>query len=316
MNRQRGVALITVLLVVAIVTLVSAGMVARQHLSIRSSANQLQARQAWQYALGGELLAKAILRRDLRRGALDHPGEPWAQPLPPFPIDQGEVRVRIEDLAGRFNLNSLVQSQQPDDEAVAQFRRLLALLDLPTPYAERLVDWLDADQQTTGDQGAEDNAYLLRDPPYRTAGRALVDVSELRLLGMGEAELRRLAPHVAVLPAETPLNVNTADALVLASLAAGLPPALAETLVRTRPPGGFRDAQAFLSQPLLADRKLASGRLAVSSSFFRVVSEVRLAERRLILVSQLERSTDGTLRVLQRNLGEPPRLEGLSDPGD
>ena len=69
MSRQRGVALITVLLVVAIVTVVSAAMVARQQLSIRATSNQLQARQAWHYALGGEALAQAILARDLRSAA-------------------------------------------------------------------------------------------------------------------------------------------------------------------------------------------------------------------------------------------------------
>ena len=68
MSRQRGMALITVLLVVAVVTVVSAGIIARQQLSIRSSANQLHVRQAWHYALGGETLAKAILQRDLRQG--------------------------------------------------------------------------------------------------------------------------------------------------------------------------------------------------------------------------------------------------------
>jgi len=119
MRCQRGVALITVLLVLAIVTVVSAAMVARQQLSIRASSNQLQARQAWHYALGGEALAQAMLARDLRAGAtgetgangeaaaVDHLLEPWAQPLPAFEIDQGEILVRIEDLAGRFNLNDL-----------------------------------------------------------------------------------------------------------------------------------------------------------------------------------------------------------------
>ncbi|MAL93237.1 MAG: general secretion pathway protein GspK, partial [Pseudomonas sp.] len=107
MSRQRGVALITVLLVVAIVTVVSGAMVARQQLSIRATSNQLQARQAWHYALGGEALAQAILARDLKGGepgaaAIDHLLEPWAQPLPAFEIDQGEILVRIEDLAGRF----------------------------------------------------------------------------------------------------------------------------------------------------------------------------------------------------------------------
>ena len=68
MTRQRGMALITVLLVVAVVTVVSAGIIARQQLSIRSSANQLHVRQALHYAVGGEILAKAILQRDLQGG--------------------------------------------------------------------------------------------------------------------------------------------------------------------------------------------------------------------------------------------------------
>lgn len=142
MSRQRGVALITVLLVVAIVTVVSAAMVARQQLSIRATSNQLQARQAWHYALGGEALAQAILARDLRAGATGEPGasgeaaavdhllEPWAQPLPAFEIDQGEILVRIEDMAGRFNLNDLLRDQQPNPAAVEQFRRLLLRLQI------------------------------------------------------------------------------------------------------------------------------------------------------------------------------------------
>ena len=68
MKRQNGVALITVLLVVAVVTVVCAGLIARQQLSIRSSANQLHVTQAWHYAQGGETLAKAMLERDLRQG--------------------------------------------------------------------------------------------------------------------------------------------------------------------------------------------------------------------------------------------------------
>ena len=155
MKAQRGVALITVLLVVAVVTVVCASMIARQQLSIRATSNQLQARQAWHYALGGEALAQSILRRDLRatresgaaQAPVDHLFEPWALPQPAFEIEQGRIQIRIEDLAGRFNLNSLVQNQQPSAAAQAQFRRLLLRLDITEPYAERLVDWLDADQQ-------------------------------------------------------------------------------------------------------------------------------------------------------------------------
>jgi len=328
MKAQRGVALITVLLVVAIVTVVCAGMIARQQLSIRGTANQAQARQAWHYALGGEALAQSILRRDLRASGtgagagqppVDHLLEPWALPQPAYDLDegQGQVQVRIEDLAGRFNLNSLVQQQQPNAAALAQFRRLLLRLQISEPYAERLVDWLDTDQQPSGEQGAEDNAYLLLDPPYRTGGRRIEDLSELRLLlDMRDEDFQRLAPFVTALPADTPLNVNTASAMVLSSLADSLSLSTAEALVQARQAGPFRDAANFMAQPALGGVQLQGTSVAVTSQFFQATSEVRLADRRLALVSRLRREEDGEVRVLQRNLGQPPRLPRQTNDGE
>jgi general secretion pathway protein K len=326
MKAQRGVALITVLLVVAIVTVICAGMIARQQLSIRGTGNQLQARQAWHYALGGEALAQTLLRRDLQlsgegtgQPAVDHLLEAWALPQPAYDLDegQGQVQVRIEDLAGRFNLNSLVQEQQPNAAALAQFRRLLLRLQITEPYGERLVDWLDSDQQPSGEFGAEDNDYLLLDPPYRTAGRRLEDLSELRLmLGMRDEDFQRLAPYVTALPADTPLNVNTASALVLSSLADSLGLSAAESLVQTRQAAPFRDTASFMAQPALSGVQLQSTNLAVTSQFFQAISEVRLADRRLALVSRLRREDDGDVRVLQRNLGQPSRLPRPTNDGD
>jgi len=320
------VALITVLLVVAIVTVVSAAMVARQQLSIRASSNQLQARQAWHYALGGEALAQAMLARDLRSAAGGEPGasgeaavvdhllEPWAQPLPAFEIDQGEILVRIEDLAGRFNLNDLLRDQQPNPAAVEQFRRLLLRLQISAPYAERLLDWLDPDQQPSGEYGAEDNAYLALDPPYRNAGRRLHDLSELRLLlDMREEDFQRLAPYVAALPPNVPLNVNTASPMVLSSLSDNLSLGAAESLVELRRVAPFRNSAAFLAQPAMAGTTLQGTALAVGSQFFQATSEVRLGDRRLALVSLLQREQDGSVRVLARNLGQPARLARSSD---
>ena len=314
MSRQRGVALITVLLVVAIVTVVSAAMVARQQLAIRASANQLQARQAWHYALGGEALAQAMLARDLQDGGepgagIDHLQEAWARPLPAFGIDQGEIIVRIEDLAGRFNLNALLRDQQPNPAAVEQFRRLLLRLQIDAPYPERLLDWLDADQQPGAELGAEDNAYLGLDPPYRSAGRRLYDLSELRLLlDMREEDFQRLAPYVTALPADVPLNVNTASALLLSSLGDNLSLGAAESLVALRHRAPFRNSAAFLAQPAMAGTTLQGTALAVGSQFFQATSEVRLGDRRLALVSLLQREQDGSVRVLARNLGQPARL--------
>src|SRR3990167_334188 len=94
---QRGVALITVLLVVPTATVVTAGMIARQQLSIRSSSNQLSARQAWHYALGGEALAQALLQRDLKQAggtpgeAVDHLSEAWARKIAPYEVEHGRI---------------------------------------------------------------------------------------------------------------------------------------------------------------------------------------------------------------------------------
>jgi general secretion pathway protein K len=314
MRRQSGVALITVLLVVAIVTVVCAGLIARQQVSIRNSANQMLQRQAWQYALGGEALGESLLLRDLRaKGAdpqnpVDHPLEDWAKPLPVFPVDNGEIAVRIEDLAGRFNLNSLVQDGHPDRQAVERFKRLLERLQIDQPYAERLVDWLDADQEPTGEHGAEDNQYLLALPPFRSAGREMRDASELRLLqGMTEAYYRVLTPYVVALPAKTPLNVNTASALVLSCLSDRLDPGSAQALVNGRGREGYRDVRAFLDQQALAGSGVRASGLAVGSRFFRVTSEVRLAERRLLLTSVLFRDAK-QVRVLHRDQSPPALL--------
>lgn len=95
MKRERGVALITVLLVVALVSVVCTGLVLRQQLAIRSTGNQLLVRQAFYYAEGGELLAKAILLRDLRAGdtgvPIDHLGEQWANPRLSFPSTKAVI---------------------------------------------------------------------------------------------------------------------------------------------------------------------------------------------------------------------------------
>lgn len=310
MRRQRGVALLTVMLVVAVVTVVCAGLIARTQLSIRASGNELHLRQVAQYAQGGEALAKAMLLRDLRQGdprtPVDHLGEAWARPLSTFQLDDGgSLSVRIEDASGRFNLNALVRDGQLNEQGIRQFRRLLLRLGIEAPYTERLVDWLDRDQEPYGPNGAEDNQYLLLSPPYRAANHGMSDVSELRLvLGMTELDYRKLLPFVTVLPSDAVLNVNTANALVLSTLADNLNADTGGLLVAARGAEGFRSLDAFLGQPALAGMGLEAQGLAVGSQYFRVVSEVRLAGRRQVLVSTLQRGSDGKVRVLSRDLGQ------------
>jgi general secretion pathway protein K len=198
-----------------------------------------------------------------------------------------------------------VRDGRVHEPGILQFRRLLLRLGIEAPYAERLVDWLDQDQEPFGPNGAEDNQYLLMQPPYRAANQAMSDVSELRLvLGMTEVDYRKLLPFVCVLPADAKLNVNTANALVLSTLADNLDPDSGAALVAARGTTGFLTLQAFTSQPALAGMGVAPQDIAVGSQYFQVISEVRLAGRRQVLVSTLQRGSDGKVRVLSRDLGQ------------
>lgn len=311
LKRQRGVALLTVLLVVAIVTVLSAALIARQQLVIRSTTNQQLARQAWHYALGGEALAQVVLEQDFKAAGanpgeqVDHLEEAWARSLPVFDIQQGEISVRIEDPLARFNLNSLWYNNKLNQAALDQFRRLLQRLELNPAYAERLLDWLDADQQVRGELGAEDNAYLGLQPDYRAGNQGMRDVTELRLLlGMSEADYRTLLPYVSVVMVPARLNVNTASPLLISTLADGLDEQAVLTLLEGRGPSGYRQLADFLGKSALAGMAVQRDGLVLGSSFFIVRTEVRVAERQQVVLSTLQRDANGKVLVLSRNLGQ------------
>lgn len=223
MSRQRGIALVTAVLITALVAVVAVAMVSEQLLDIRRTGNVLDRAQALQFALGMESAALQLLRKDAEENQTDHKAEAWNQPLQ-YPAPDGAegdmIGVQISDLQGRFNLNNLV-----DRDGVIvpgqldQLRRLLTLLELPGALADRIADWIDADSSPHGVDGAEDGEYTRLDPSYRTSNMPLVLPSELLLI-MSREEYRELVKHIAVLPGgeRTKINVNTASKEVLASL--------------------------------------------------------------------------------------------------
>src|SRR6218665_3096293 len=171
---ERGVALLTVLLVVALATTLAVSMIRTQHLALQHAGGLFNQDQAWLYTQGAEDFVRDLLaedyKEDKRRGAqTDYPGEFWSRPFPPFPVDGGMIHARVVDIQGRFNLNRLWHDNAPDKAASDIFERLLKNLGLPTNLAPALVDWMDSDSEPTGSDGAEDDFYSRLERPYRTA---------------------------------------------------------------------------------------------------------------------------------------------------
>lgn len=302
--RQRGVALLTAILVVALATVAAVSLAVHEQLDTRLTSNVLDTDQAYEYALGTETWARVILARDARANKVDDLGEAWARRLPPLPVTGGEVVGHITDLQGLFNINNLVLNGKPNPPAVAQFQRLLAIVGLQPQLVQAVIDWIDPDVNVTFPDGAEDGTYLLLPTPYRTANQPMVSVSALRLVkGFDAAAVARLEPYVCALPSRTTINVNTAPAPVLQSLADGLTKQDGEALVKARGQNGYGSVQNFLQQKPLAGRKVNASELGVASSYFLVVSDARVGHGRVLLYSKVERAANGRTRVLMRTRG-------------
>ncbi len=303
-SHQTGVALVTALLVTAIATVTAVSMAARQQLDLRRTANVLDTDQAYLFALGVEAWARQILIRDRKDGNIDHPGEDWATVLPPIAVEGALLSGSIEDLQGRFNLNNLVQNGAASEKDVQQFRRLLQALGLDTKIALAVVDWMDADEELSFPDGAEDNEYLGKAQPYRTPNRPMASPSELLLVqGVDRQAYETLAPHVATLPVRTPINVNTATAPVLMSLVEGLSPSDAEQLIEARGDEGYENISAFKNQDVFKDKTETIDNISVASNFFMVSANVRLERAQTQLYSLLSRNNDASAQVVMRAQG-------------
>jgi general secretion pathway protein K len=306
--RTRGVALITAMLITALTGSLAAGLVWNNALDVRRTMTLLFHEQGLQVALGAESWIRNILRDDGIDSQTDHLGELWASELPGLPVDndsvQGAVTGKIEDLQGRFNVNNLIDRNDNIDPVVLeQFQRLLVVLEIDPRFAGLTADWIDADEDASFPDGAEDSIYTSLTPPYRTFNRPLVNVTELAALeGMDKASFDRLLPHITALPVRTSINVNTATPAVLLSLDANMDPNTVEDLLSQREESGFQDIKAsfgsFVTNEAILDQ------LEGSSEYFQLKAVVQIDTVRVTYYSILLRAPNGgPVTTILRSLG-------------
>jgi general secretion pathway protein K len=310
-RRQHGVALLTALLVVAIATILIAGLLDRGEVSLARAQNVTRGAQADALALGIEDWALDILRRDAASdsGERDGRSDLWAQPLPPTPVPGGKITGVMRDLNGCLNINNLVDDQGGVD-SIEVFRmvRLVAFLQLDDTLVPAMQDWVDPDFTPIQARGAEDNAYSGARPAYRTANRAMQHVSEMRLLrGMTTDAYAKLSPHVCALPRGSRVNINTATPEVLASLGANLDVGTLKGLVQRGVEfGSVEDFKQQLLDLGLASDDIVEHGLAVYSEYFQARARIELDGLTFTPVALLQRQHQGGdvgLRVIARGRG-------------
>ena len=307
LRRQRGVALITAILLVALATMLATRIGSRGAIDQRRATALMLREQAYQIALGAEAWAGEILREDAQKGQEDSLNEPWAMPLPALPIEGGAVEGGLEDLQGRFNLNNLVTPDgQPDLFAQGHLQRLLEALQLEPKWAQLLVDWIDPDTLRSFPDGAEDGEYLMAQPGYRAANTYLTSTSELLALPeFGPERFRILAPYITALPHGTKLNVCTAPGIVIDTLSPRFREFSADPaqLAQNRLRGCFptvTDLSASFSAEVWAD---VNSHVEQRSTWFRLTTRVTLGGTEVTLYSLLERNGVGGSRAALRTFG-------------
>ncbi len=320
-NKQQGVALITALLIAALVTVVAVAMASRQQLDIRRTGNMLEADQAYMYALAAETWVTQVLKEDKQKTQIDTLNEDWAMKLPPIPIEGGVISGSVEDLQGRFNLNNLAEDGSKGKPDSAQVKMLQSILQ-QVSFAEekiqispavpnRVADWIDANLNSLAD-GAEDLDYLsliAPDVPYRAANRLMASPSELAAIaGLSLADVAALLPLVAALPEGTQVNVNTAPEMVLMSLNEDITPRIATELAEYRLDTPFETADAFVKK-LKDDYDIGTNEnpfdsklVSVSSDYFLVTSDAAIGRTTLRMYSLLVRKND-KIQVVSRGIG-------------
>ncbi len=296
---QRGVALITVLLVLAIASVAVVSMSTARQAGIRRTDNQLLAAQRWELALALEQQASAVLAEDAKSNAFDGSDDGWNKRSLQSSAAGMTATANIEDLQGRINLNNLFRDGELSSDDVSRLRRLLTILELKPELLDAIIDWTDADMEIRYPHGAEDETYTRRKPPYRAANRPFADVSELLLVeGIDREIYDSLRPYIYVAEGYAPLNINIAEAGVLRCLADDISEDQAASMFRA---GGkpFKKIEDFLKDEAVAELKIGKYGLSIGSEHFQLSGNIDATVSQFRFVSQLRRD-DGQVAVVKR----------------
>lgn len=288
LTRQRGVAVVTAMLLTTLAISIVASLFWQQQVQVRSMENQrLQSQTKW-IQRGALDWASVILRVNNTSNytSLD---QVWATPLAETRLDQYIERERIQgenfdaslsgqvlDATARYNLNNLAKNGMVDKAEIEVMRRLLTNLRLEARLAQPIAEFVAAGQPLVAEPPI-DGTPPVAQKPRTGAPMRLERVDDLLMVpGLKPEAVERLRPFVIVLPASnTDVNVNTAAPEVLAAVLPGSSMAEANSIVAQRQRVPWADVGIFKAslQNMPAE---SQPKITVKSTYFLVQSRIRL----------------------------------------
>ena len=279
--KQRGMAIISALLIAAVVAVLAGAMLTRQTVFTRSlEAEQLRVQGQW-LLQGGLERSRQLLWDARQKDVLTRLDQPWAS------AQRGGFEARIDDEQGKFNLRNLVTREQPDAEQVQHFERLCQLIGVDAALSRRIS------QRVIG-------SYVV--PAKYPMLRSLDDLSGIE--GLDPVLLRRMQAYISVLPAQTWVNGNTARAEVLSAVVPQLSLSQAQGLVAERDSGQwFINRGDFVNRLRLPQVAVESVQVGITSEWFRLHGQARREQRRVTMDALLHRPEDRQPHVIWSRVG-------------
>lgn len=280
---ERGVALILALLVLSLLVALILEFDAEARREYREAAAFRDNFKASMLTRAAVQAARAVLQQDTLRekqtgDKFDALTDVWAMPIKNFPIGDGLLSAQIQDERGKFNLNDLPATATDHlklETTTKRVKRLFELLQVNPDLVDALIDWTDPDDNPRP-AGAESLHYQSQKPAYRAANEKLQSLADLRLIkGFTPELIDRLSRYVTVYPLEgnAPININTADPLVIQALDPEITQSIATEIVQGRPYktkvdldriSNFKEIGARLRPDYEVKSELFSARLAIT----------------------------------------------------
>ncbi|MCC6070714.1 type II secretion system minor pseudopilin GspK [Massilia sp. GCM10020059] len=308
LDKQRGVAVITALLLCTLAVSIVASLFWQQQVQVRSMENQrLQLQTKW--ILRGALdWARLVLQTAGQQSAsgVTTLNDVWNTPLAETRLDQYIERERVEgevfdatlsgrviDASSRYNLRHLADGPKPNLDHQGIYANLLRVLQIDPALAKRTADYFASTEPPLPIPGQTT-------PPAKSLPVAIKRVEDLLVIpGYTPEIIAKLRDFVIVLPFTTGtankhgLNVNTAPPEVLAAVIGNFTLAEAQALVESRRQAYFRDMAGFTAR-LNGKVPLDPASLTVGSEFFLVQSRIRLDRANLDSEALVERQAAST----------------------
>lgn len=322
-RQTHGMALLMALVMLAIATTLAAGIWYNAQLSVARINNLQHNYQAKHYQQGLLLWASDILREDYAQDEYTHDShlDGWRRGIQGMVVEDAMLSGQLTGLSGRFNVNNLLINGQPQEWHLAYLRRLLSVLELDVTIADKLVDWLDADQIPLAN-GAEDFVYLAKSPAYQTPGGPMKHIGELAMLdGVDQATFELLSTYLIALPPvnaqPTPMNVNTMRPAALRALDLLITPDMAVRLYQNGQ-ADFLRLDDFFTHPAIqyklpeASKQALRPYLSVQTRYLQASSRIQMEQHEYQMHALLQRQEVGHVRVLSRSMR--PYLVNLPNP--